>query len=337
MSLSVTSNPQLLDSLKWDRFVREHPDGNIFQTREMFQFYGRTLNHNPVLVACFDNDEIKGLLVGVIIKESVGLLSSFTKRFIVIGGPLILNNDPLILDEILKNLNLIVKKQAIYSQIRNIWDRLLDFVTFQNNGFDFDEHLNILINLEKDTEMLWNELDSKARNKIRLAERNGLTSRFLKPGEHLETTYGLLCEVYKQARLPLPDFNFFLVAQQTLMQNDYLRILGVFKETELIAVRFLLCYHKRVYDWYAGSKRSMQHLKANDLSPWAAMKGCKELGYKIFDWGGAGKPGKPYGVREFKKKYGGTSLNFGRFERVNNRVLMGIGRIGLKLYRKFYK
>jgi len=43
---------------------------------------------------------------------------------------------------------------------------------------------------------------------------------------------------------------------------------------------------------------------------------------------GVGVPGKDYGVREFKSKFGGEMVNFGRFGRVNNKFLYAITEMG---------
>ena len=50
---------------------------------------------------------------------------------------------------------------------------------------------------------------------------------------------------------------------------------------------------------------------------------------------GAGKPNEDYGVREFKSKFGGELVEFGRFERINNHFLYLIGKTGLKILKKF--
>ena len=57
-------------------------------------------------------------------------------------------------------------------------------------------------------------------------------------------------------------------------------------------------------------------------------------GIKVFDWLGAGKPNKEYGVRDFKLEYGGKVVEFGRYEKIHKPFLMEIGKIGLKLWQK---
>jgi lipid II:glycine glycyltransferase (peptidoglycan interpeptide bridge formation enzyme) len=42
-----------------------------------------------------------------------------------------------------------------------------------------------------------------------------------------------------------------------------------------------------------------------------------ERGFTRFDFGGAGKPNVPYGVRDYKLKFGGELVNTGRMIRIH--------------------
>ncbi len=58
---------------------------------------------------------------------------------------------------------------------------------------------------------------------------------------------------------------------------------------------------------------------------------------QVFDFMGVGIPDRDYGVREFKAKFGGKLVNYGRFGRINNKFLYAITEIGyniLALMRK---
>ena len=46
--------------------------------------------------------------------------------------------------------------------------------------------------------------------------------------------------------------------------------------------------------------------------------------FKSFDFGGAGKPDVPYGVRDHKLKFGGQMVEYGRFEKINNKLVYSI-------------
>lgn len=48
---------------------------------------------------------------------------------------------------------------------------------------------------------------------------------------------------------------------------------------------------------------------------------------------GAGKPDEGYGVRDFKKKFGGMLVEDGRYLAVLNPVLYNVGKIGIKILK----
>lgn len=106
---------RVLNKEEWHEFVNTHPVGNIFQTPEMHAVYKNTKMYEPVFLSVINNDgddggEITGTLLAVIQKEHEGLLGKFSARSIIWGGPLIKDNDPDVLDYILKEYNKIIKK-----------------------------------------------------------------------------------------------------------------------------------------------------------------------------------------------------------------------------------
>jgi len=51
----------------------------------------------------------------------------------------------------------------------------------------------------------------------------------------------------------------------------------------------------------------------------------------MFDFMGVGIPNRPYGVRDFKSKFGGELVNYGRFGRRNSKILYVISELGFNL------
>jgi len=66
-----------------------------------------------------------------------------------------------------------------------------------------------------------------------------------------------------------------------------------------------------MYDWYAGNLSSYNSYYPNDFLVWETLKWGREKGYTAFNFGGAGSPNKAYGVRDFKKKFGGKLIEHG--------------------------
>ena len=83
-------------------------------------------------------------------------------------------------------------------------------------------------------------------------------------------------------------------------------------EGKIIGCMLALVYKSTIYDFYAGSYAEYYSKYPNDLIPWEVFLWGKCEGYTCFDFGGAGKPNVPYGVREYKKKFGGDLVEHGR-------------------------
>lgn len=49
---------------------------------------------------------------------------------------------------------------------------------------------------------------------------------------------------------------------------------------------------------------------------------------------GAGEPGVPYGVRDFKAEFGGQLVEHGRFIHICKPMLYRIGKLGVKFLKR---
>lgn len=334
--MKIIRNPNQVDKKAIENFISNHPHGNIFQSAEMNHVYKRTKKYNSLFLIVQDKSQrILGLLVAVIQKEHSGLMGRLSARSIIHGGPLIRDNDPEILRLLLKEYDKTVKRGVIYSQFRNHWEWGNLKSIFKECGFVYQDHLNIYIDLTKSVDQLWKEVNSKRRNEIRRAKREGTKFSIKKNESDLKKCYEILLEVYERAKLPLPGYDFFrnLYTLNTNNSNNKLEIFCAEYKGEIIGCMLALVYENVIYDFFAGSRKEFYKKYPNDLIPWEVFKWAKENNYKIFDFGGAGKPNTPYGVRDYKKKFGGKFVNFGRFEKIHKPAMYQLGKIGLNLYQ----
>ena len=324
-----------LNPAQWSSFVYEHPNGNVFQTPEMYKVYKNTKNYEPIFLAVInDKNEILGTLLAVIQKEYSGFLGNFTARSIIFGGPLIKNNDADILDFILQEYNKIIRKKAIYSQFRNMWEWRDLKEIFIKNGFEYEEHLDIIHDLTLTQEEMFEKMHKGRRKNIHRAIKNGLKFKEIKDKEELKNSLELIKETYKKVKLPIPDYSFFLSIYDYMFKKKLVKFFAAKYNRQIISVRFVLIYNGLIYDWFAGTDESCLDKYPNDFLLWKVMEWGHENGYKIFQFGGAGKPNKPYGVRDYKLKFGGELVNYGRFEKVHKPLLMEMGKTGLKIWQK---
>lgn len=331
--IKIIRNASEIDLNKLEIFISNHPHGNFFQTTKAFHFFQSVDNYEPVLVVAIDGEEIVGSVLAVVIKEGKGLKGYFSRRCIVRGGPLVKDENPEVYSQILYKLNEIAKKKAIYLQFRNFFDLTNLKKNFNEQNYIFEERLNIIVDLSKSEEVLWKEVHSKRRNEIRRAEKEGTTFKSLEDRSELDITYDILKEVYDRAKLPFPDNKFFETAYD-ILAPDYLKIFLAINQEKIIGTMYILCFKNIMYDWYAGSYQAYYKKYPNDLIPWKAFLWGQNNEFNKFDFGGAGKPGIPYGVRDYKKKFGGEFVQYGRFEKIQKPFLFQLGKLGLKAWQK---
>lgn len=334
MNYQIITDYDSIDKNKWSEFVFSHPNGNIFQTPEMYQVFKSERHYESVVVACTDKEgEISGIIVSVIQKEFKGIFGKLSSRSVIWGGPLIKNNNSEILDKILKVYIEQVRKKAVYTQVRNLWNTDLNKKVFESNGFVYEDHLNILVDLQKSEDVLWKDVYSRRRSQINKSVRQGVKIRIFDASDLVEQSYSILENVYKRAKLPLAGKESFTSANKILGDKGFLKFFGAFLGDNLIGVMYLLCYKERTYEWYIGSYNEFMKIHPNDLIIWEIFKWSKKNGYTIFDFGGAGVPDKEYGVREYKKKFGGETLNLGRYRKIHRKFIMSLSVFGFKLWQ----
>ncbi|MCF7859876.1 MAG: peptidoglycan bridge formation glycyltransferase FemA/FemB family protein, partial [Candidatus Cloacimonetes bacterium] len=95
-------------------------------------------------------------------------------------------------------------------------------------------------------------------------------------------------------------------------------------------------YGDTIYELYVcGEDGKYKDVYPSVLATYAALDYGLKNNLKYFDFLGAGKPNEDYGVREFKKKFGGELVNYGRFKLILNKPLYKIGELGIKLLKKY--
>lgn len=339
MNYKVTTDIDQVNFEDWGKFVDEHPNGNIFQTPYFFDAYRKTDKYKPVVIACFRKDILVGILQAIIQKEYKGLLGLLSARAIIFGGPLVKENNIEVFRELIIVYNKFIRNKVIYSQFRNLFETNYFRQNFERNKFVYEDHLNIIIDLKLEVEELWKNVHSKRRNEIRKAFKEGTVFEIEQNSNALKSAYDILHEVYGRAQLPFPEYDFFENLLHYSTEKSNLLVSVAKFQNKIIGCMLALVYKNTIYDFYAGSYLKFNKKHPNDLIPWELFKWGKKNGYRIFDFGGAGKPNIPYGVREYKKKFGGEIVNFGRYEKIHKPFLYFIGKQGFAIWQKiqFFK
>jgi serine/alanine adding enzyme len=330
--IKISTTP---DFNKWKDFVDQHPCGNIFQSPVLFNLYQSVSGYEPGIIAAYDhNNNICGILAYNIIYEK-GIKRLFTGRSIITGGPLTCNNDKNISEQLLHFYNQhIGKRKIIYTQIRNQF-HYPEIAEVHQSGFKNIDHLTVHIDLEKNEKVLLSEMHPKRSANIKRALKKSLVIKELKTDEEIEQLFLLLNKTYKRISVPGPPKELIINIKKILGQHSFM--IGAYAGEQLIGARIYLLYRHIIYDWYACSDLAYSNLLPNDILPWKAMLWAKDNHYKIYDFAGAGHPLKPYGVRDYKIKFGGTIKNLGRLECIHSPVLYYVGKTGLNILKYLSK
>ncbi len=333
MAYKVITDAGEINRESWEEFLSGHPDGNFFQSPGYYDLYG-SLNSlfEPVgIFAADDKGKIAGILIAVIMREKGIIAGKLSGRCIIYGGPVVKDGDAEITDLLLKGLIKKVKGKSIYIELRNLFDLSRSREKFLDNGFEFHEHLNFILELSTPEENMA-KLNQGRRRQIKKSRNAGAEIVEAKDLEEIKEFYRLLQDLYKEkVRKPLPDFIFFKKFFETPSLGKYFLVKH---EGKIIGANLCPFFKDTVYELYrSGLDKDYKDLYPSVLATWAPIEYAAEKGFKKFDFLGAGSPEKDNGVREFKSKFGGELVSNGRFTRINNNLLYNAGKLGLKLYQ----
>lgn len=313
---------------KWEKFVLDHPNGNFFQSPAAYEFFRSVDDYQPVLLTAEEENIIKGVLSAVIITEH-GIKGYFSRRCIVWGGP-IANSDELaglLIDE----LDTYLKSKIIYTEFRNLFDLsdLNDY--FIKSGYELEDRINYIVEIET-VEANKKKLNENRRRQINKSLKSGVEIVSPKELNEVKEFYSILKILYiERVKKPLPDFCFF---EQFFLIPDVGKYFLIKFDGKIIGGIMCPVFKDTIYEWYVcGLDTEYKDQSPSVMATWAAIAYGINNGLKYFDFMGAGKPEEDYGVREFKSKFGGELVQYGRFLRVNNKLLYNVGKLGLKFMR----
>lgn len=323
-----------IDTLQWNELVQKSDTATWFQTPEAYALFASLPDEfKPFVYGVSENGQLSGIIVGYITQEKNRLKQFFTRRAIIIGGPLL---DTEISSEALSALLQIVRselsKQAIYIETRNFNDYSRWKDIFRVQGFSYQPHLNFHI----DTSSLETAQANIGKHRwkyIRLSIRDGATMVESPTIEQVRECYVVLSELYRdKVKTPLFSIEFF----EKLYKMPNAKFLLVAFEGNIIGGTICVSLpNKALYEWFVcGNDNYHKGIRPSSVATWYGMEYAATHNYPRFDLMGAGVPDKPYGVRDFKAEFGGKLVEHGRFLCVCQSLLYNIGKIGVKLLKK---
>jgi lipid II:glycine glycyltransferase (peptidoglycan interpeptide bridge formation enzyme) len=146
--------------------------------------------------------------------------------------------------------------------------------------------------------------------------------------------YEILHDLYRhKVKKPLPAWDFFEQFYQLSKDGRLGTIQLVEYQGRIIGgILSPVTPGKTIYEWYVcGLDQQYREVHPSVLATWAALDFAVKNNIPRFDFMGVGIPDRKYGVRDFKARFGGEMVNYGRFARVNNRFVYVISEIGYNI------
>lgn len=228
--------------------------------------------------------------------------------------------------------NIFYRCSPIYIETRNFNDYSRWKNAFYAAGFDYQPHLNFHVDTSS-VEVAEANMGKSRKRDIRTTIREGVTI-IEKPTEgQVMEYYSILDDLYKtRVKTPLFPEAFF----QALAKHPDARFLLTKLNGKIIGGTVCVAQEgKCLYEWFAcGEDGVYPHVFPSCYATYAGIRYAAEHNMPRFDMMGAGKPDEAYGVRDFKAKFGGKEVEYGRFLCVTKPLLYNMGVIGVKLLKK---
>jgi lipid II:glycine glycyltransferase (peptidoglycan interpeptide bridge formation enzyme) len=227
-------------------------------------------------------------------------------------------------------------QDSLFTELRNLSDHRALRPIVERHGFVHENHLNYLIPLDRPEDELFRSIGSRTRKNIRHGLNQGrVTVEELTDRKQVASCYDVLRQTYKAARVPLADISLFESAFDLLYARGMARFSLACLDRTPAAVSVDLLYKDIIYGWYGGVNRDCGRQPVHELLMWHVLRWGSQNGFRVYDFGGAGKPDEEYGVRDFKSKFGGELVDYGRDICVHSRRFLWLSEKGYRLFRRW--
>jgi serine/alanine adding enzyme len=335
-SIQINHQPSIQ---AWEDYLSKTPHSTIFHTPEMYSVFQNTKNYKPLIYTLVIENEIAAMLNPVLVTLKSGLMKHLTTRAIHYGGPLYLENKEAIdsLFMLIPHYLSDIKKHALFSEFRNLSDIASIQVRLEKTGWKQEPHINYWIHLERSLDDIWNDFHKSARRNIKLAEKKGVIFEEITDIRLIPKFYEILQRTFTRKNISIPDHSLFEQVFKHLVPKGYARFELARANDHYFACFLSLLYRGVIYLFYTADDFTMRNYYPTDGYIWHILKWGHQNGYHLFDFGWAGRRDQPYGVRQFKEKFGGPLIEYGRHIFIHKPLLLRLSKLGYALNQSFGK
>jgi len=173
---------------------------------------------------------------------------------------------------------------------------------FLQHGYEVVHAATLIIDTNKSQELLWNSLESRARNMIRKAEKNGIQVIFSKHRDFdVDEYYQILSDTFKRQKTPLHHPKKFFLSLVNEDNSKYVIPVIAKLGEEIVSAAIFLRFEDTLFYLSGVSTHQGNQLSASSLIQWKIITFASDNGIKFYDMGGLGIPN----IDKFKMSFGG--------------------------------
>lgn len=301
------------DKGNWDEWLPSFGEASFLQSFDWGEFQTQVGN-KPFRIKVEDNNQVIGQMQGFEHKLGLGMKYLYVPRFQI---------SDLGLQAVIDFLN---NKGYMFTRLEPMDDSIpiCNLKSKINNENNRQPKHTLILDLTKSEETLLDEMHSKTRYNIRLAERKGVEIRQEKD---MDIFWKLNEETTGRDKFKSHDKRYY---KKMLESNFSYQLIGYF-ENRPIASNILIKFGKTITYLHGASSSADRNLMAPYLLQWEGVRLGKELGCKHYDfWGVADKTSgtdkttqtssfhgyawdvndRLTGVTRFKAGFGGEAVSY---------------------------
>lgn len=316
----IINDPLKLKPNSWAKFIKENKGGNIFQSPDFYYAIAETKLFTPAFIACVDSGskQICGSILGTIQKDYTGILGYFTRRCIIVGGPVVQENQKsLIYDLLLHEMQISFQSKAFYFEFQFLYPIENHIKTlFEKYNYLYYPYMNIVVNTSLSKDALWEQIHKSRKKGIAKGAKQTFTFSKLNSFPSIDQFDLLLKETYKRARKPYPKVDYWKNLYKKLGPEKCV-FFSLYYNSMPIIIMIAFRDQNRLFGYYVGivGDSEILALRPVDFFYWKVLLWCNENSVEFFDWMGAGIRGELHGIAKFKLQYGGEFFENGRMSK----------------------
>ena len=278
----------------WDNLIKEFPGHSIFHTSAWAKVLYECYGYEPVYFAEMNGESPTGIIPVMEVKSKLTGDRGVSLPFTDFCNVLSTDRDDLI--DIYRDI-------LRYGRLKG-WKyvEFRDDISWKERPVLSALYLVHVLGLDAGEKSVFRSFRSSTRRNIKKAQKEGVRIEIRHDQEAVDIYYRLHTLTRKRQGLPpQPRLFFRKIHEHIISENRGFVVLAKYGEKYVAGAVYFHFGDKAIYK-YGASDKTYQHLRANNLVMWEAIKWYIQNGFKSFHFGRTSENNK--GLIQFKKGWG---------------------------------